>query len=50
MDVENSALSRLLRRMDHTFTNMTGQTISFIDQEGQWQSPLHLDRDRKSVV
>lgn len=44
MDVENSALSRLLRQMDHTFTNMTGQTISFIDQEGQWQSPLHLDR------
>lgn len=44
MDVRNSALDRLLQQMDQVFTNMTGQTISFIDQEGQWQCPLHLDR------
>ncbi len=44
MDAENSVLNHLLRQMDQTFTNMTGETISFIDQEGHWQRPLHLDR------
>lgn len=42
--MENSALTRLLRQMDQVFTNVTGQTVSFIDREGQWQRPLRLDR------
>ena len=36
-------LDHLLQRMDQTFTRMTGQTISFIDQSGEWHVPLRLE-------
>lgn len=43
MAVTGQSLHQLLRQMDHTFTNVTGQSVSFIDQEGNYQGPLRLD-------
>lgn len=41
---DSRALDHLLRQMDLAFTNVTGQTISFIDQSGSWHGPLRLER------
>lgn len=43
-DRDSAALDRLLGQMDLAFTNVTGQTISFIDQGGCWHGPLRLER------
>lgn len=43
MAVTGHALNQLLQQMDRTFSNVTGQSVSFIDQEGHYQGPLRLD-------
>ena len=43
MAVTGHALNQLLQQMDRTFSNVTGQSVSFIDQEGQYHGPLRLD-------
>lgn len=41
---DSLVLDRLLGQMDLAFTNITGQTISFIDHRGRWHGPLRLER------
>ena len=41
---DSQTLDHLLHQMDLAFTNVTGQTISFIDQSGSWHGPLRLER------
>lgn len=41
---DSLVLDRLLGQMDLAFTNITGQTISFIDHWGRWHGPLRLER------
>lgn len=43
MAVTGHALNQLLQQTDRTFSNVTGQSVSFIDQEGHYQGPLRLD-------
>ena len=43
MAVTGHALNQLLQQMDRTFSNVTGQSVSFIDQEGHYQGRLRLD-------
>lgn len=43
MAVTGHALNQLLQQMDRTFSNVTGQSVSFINQEGHYQGPLRLD-------
>lgn len=43
MAVTGHALNQLLQQMDRTFSNVTGQSVSFIDQEGHYQGSLRLD-------
>ena len=43
MAVTGHALNQLLQQVDRTFSNVTGQSVSFIDQEGHYQGPLRLD-------
>lgn len=43
MAVTGHALNQVLQQMDRTFSNVTGQSVSFIDQEGHYQGPLRLD-------
>ncbi len=43
MSTTEHALLKLLCQMDSTFTSVTGQSISFIDREGHYRSPLRLD-------
>lgn len=45
---DSLVLDRLLGQMDLAFTNITGQTISFIDHRGRWHGPLRLEIDVKA--